>query len=254
MSLISEESRSLGRRRQSRIKPIAHRFRSWDSVAERVNAPSARSPHTAVQIKELPWGYRIAKRSIDLIVSSVALLMLLPVFILIVAVIRLTSPGSALYRSKRIGLGGRTIWFLKFRTMRSDADSMKDILAHLNNHDGPIFKAKNDPRITSVGRFLRKFSLDELPQFIHVFLGEMTLVGPRPHLPCEVEHYGPEDRLRLSVKPGLTCFWQVSGRSDLSFEEWIRLDLKYVQEQSLLTDLKLLAITPIAVLGGKGAY
>jgi len=144
--------------------------------------------------------------------------------------------------------------FLKFRTMHINAEALKASMAHLNQQTGPIFKHKNDPRITAVGRWLRRFSLDEMPQLLHVLQGEMTLVGPRPHLPCEVEHYSESDRTRLLVKPGLTCYWQVQGRSDLSYETWVALDLKYVNDMNLMTDLKLLAATPKAILGGKGAY
>jgi len=187
-------------------------------------------------------------------VSGLALLALLPAFLVIALAVKLTSSGPVLYRSVRVGRRGRHIAFLKFRTMVTGAEAQKAALSHLNEKDGPIFKAKNDPRITPVGRVLRKYSLDELPQLIHVLMGEMTLVGPRPHLPCEVERYRPEDHARLSVKPGLTCFWQVGGRSDLSFEEWVAMDLRYVREMGLRTDLRLLAATPKAVLGGKGAY
>ncbi len=202
----------------------------------------------------LPPVYRIAKRSLDLLVSGLLLLLFLPVFILIALAIKLTSPGPLLYRSVRIGQGGKRMAFLKFRTMVTGAEAQKAALAAINEKSGPIFKAKNDPRITPVGRVLRKYSLDELPQLVHVFLGQMTLVGPRPHLPAEVERYRPQDHVRLSVKPGLTCYWQVQGRSDLSYEEWIALDLKYVRAMSFMTDLRLLAATPKAVLGGRGAY
>jgi lipopolysaccharide/colanic/teichoic acid biosynthesis glycosyltransferase len=202
----------------------------------------------------LPLGYRACKRLLDVLVSGSLLLLLAPVLLLVAAAVRLSSPGPVLYRSVRIGRGGRRMAFLKFRTMRRDAEALKASVSHLNEKGGPIFKAKDDPRITPVGRFLRRYSLDELPQLAHVLLGEMTLVGPRPHLPCEVARYRPEDWARLSVKPGLTCYWQVRGRSDLSYEEWIALDLEYVRDMGLRTDLRLMAATPKAVLGGKGAY
>lgn len=198
--------------------------------------------------------YHVAKRLLDIIVSGLLLFALLPAFLLIALAIRCTSPGPTLYRSIRIGKGGRRMKFLKFRTMRMDAEALKVSLIHLNEKDGPIFKARNDPRITPVGRFLRKYSLDELPQLLHVLLGEMSLVGPRPHLPCEVELYSDAHWARLTVKPGLTCYWQVRGRSDLSFEQWVALDLEYVRDMGLMTDLRLLAATPRAVLGAKGAY
>lgn len=202
----------------------------------------------------LPLGYRFAKRCLDVLVSGLLLLLLLPAFILIALAVRLSGKGPVLYRSVRVGQGGKRMAFLKFRTMHAGADRLKASLQELNEKSGPIFKLKEDPRVTPVGRFLRKYSLDELPQLVHVLLGDMTLVGPRPHLACEVERYRPEDWARLAVKPGLTCYWQVRGRSDLSFEEWVALDLEYIRDMSLLADLKLLAATPKAVLGGKGAY
>lgn len=207
-----------------------------------------------VPSRPLPVSYQVVKRSLDVLVSGAMLLLLLPVFLLIALAVRLSGPGPVLYRSTRVGRGGRRMTFLKFRTMYADAETMKVRLANLNQHSGPIFKARNDPRITPVGKFLRKFSLDELPQLLHVLMGDMTLVGPRPHLPCEVERYRPQDWARLAVKPGLTCYWQIRGRSDLSFDEWVALDLEYIRDMGLLTDLRLLAATPRAVLGGKGAY
>lgn len=208
----------------------------------------------AVPLIRLPLGYRASKRFLDVFVSASLLLLLLPAFLLIALAVRFSGPGPVFYRSRRVGRGGHEFWFLKFRTMHADAEALKASMAHLNTHSGPIFKAKDDPRITRVGRFLRKYSLDELPQLIHVLSGEMAMVGPRPHLPSEVAYYGEADRARLSVKPGLTCYWQVRGRSDLSFEEWIALDLEYVRDMGMMVDLKLMAATPRAVLGGKGAY
>jgi lipopolysaccharide/colanic/teichoic acid biosynthesis glycosyltransferase len=259
MALKTEEGRSLPHNRE-RIELLNGAPRLAKSIGL-IRGPKGVIPLSAppfgshpVTIRVLPAGYRIAKRSLDVLVAAVALLILFPILLLITLCIRLTSRGPALYRSHRVGMAGEPILFLKFRTMYWDAENQKAKLGHLNSHIGPIFKAKNDPRITPVGHFLRRYSLDELPQFVHVFLGEMTLVGPRPHLPCEVQQYGVREMVRLSVKPGLTCFWQVKGRSDLSFDEWIRLDLEYIEHQSLLTDLKLLAKTPLAVLKGKGAY
>ncbi len=205
-------------------------------------------------ILRLPRGYAFAKRLLDVSVSGVLLLLLLPAFALVALAVRLTSRGPVLYRSVRIGRGGRPLRFLKFRTMVTGAEAQKAALAALNEKDGPIFKAKDDPRITPVGRVLRRYSLDELPQLLHVLTGEMSLVGPRPQLPCEVARYRERDGARLAVKPGLTCFWQIRGRSDLSFDQWIDLDLEYVRDMGLLTDLRLLLATPKAVLGGKGAY
>jgi lipopolysaccharide/colanic/teichoic acid biosynthesis glycosyltransferase len=208
----------------------------------------------AIPLIRLPLGYRASKRLLDVFVSASLLLLLFPAFLLIALAVRLSGPGPVFYRSRRVGRGAQEFWFLKFRTMHADAEALKASMAHLNAHSGPIFKAKDDPRITPVGRILRKYSLDELPQLLHVLVGEMTMVGPRPHLPSEVAHYRDADRARLSVKPGLTCYWQVRGRSDLSFEEWIALDLEYVRDMGMMVDLKLMAATPRAVLGGKGAY
>lgn len=208
-----------------------------------------------VAIKVLPLGYRVARRGLDLIVSSFMLLLLFPVMALVALAIRLDTSGPIFYRSTRVGLGGRHFQFLKFRTMVANAEQLKTHLQELNEHnDGPIFKAKADPRITKVGRILRKYSLDELPQFLHVFRGEMTLVGPRPPIPSEVAHYDDRCMQRLSVKPGLTCYWQVTGRSELSFSEWVDLDLKYIEEMGFFLDLALLAKTPFAVVRGRGAY
>lgn len=207
-----------------------------------------------VPIKRLPLAYLLAKRALDVLVAGGLLLLLLPAFLIVALAIRLSSPGAVLYRSTRVGRGGRHIGFLKFRTMVAGAEAQKAALAAMNEKGGPIFKARNDPRITPVGRFLRKYSLDELPQLLHVLTGEMTLVGPRPHLASEVERYRPQDWARLAVKPGLTCYWQVQGRSDLSYEEWVALDLKYIDDMCFTTDLRLILATPGAVLGGKGAY
>jgi lipopolysaccharide/colanic/teichoic acid biosynthesis glycosyltransferase len=199
-------------------------------------------------------GYNVSKRLLDIVVASLALLVLLPFLMLVAFAIRLTSPGPALYRSRRIGKDGRTILFLKFRSMYVDAELRKTELLTLNEKDGPIFKIKADPRITPLGRILRKYSIDELPQLIHVLLGEMSLVGPRPHPEKEAAQYTSNDRLRLTVTPGLTCYWQIMGRSELSFREWIDLDLRYIQDACFMTDLRILARTPIAVLRGRGAY
>ena len=158
------------------------------------------------------------------------------------------------YKGERVGLGGKTFTFIKFRSMYVEADKLLAELAKNNEKDGPIFKMRRDPRVTPVGRFLRKYSLDELPQFLHVLTGEMSLVGPRPPLPREVVQYDEECMVRLSVKPGITCYWQVMGRSSLSFQEWMELDRKYVREMSFWTDLSILAKTPMAVLRGLGAY
>ena len=172
---------------------------------------------------------------------------------IIALAIRLSSRGPVLYRQVRCGLQGRRFELLKFRTMVEGADRMQPELAHLNVMDGPVFKAPGDPRVTRVGRWLRRWSLDELPQLVNVLKGDMSLVGPRPPLPEEVERYEPWQRRRLAMKPGLTCLWQVSGRSELDFGTWMAMDLAYIDHWSLWLDFKILLRTVPAVLGGRGA-
>lgn len=197
---------------------------------------------------------RYGKRALDLGIGSIALLCALPLIGLAAAAIKADSAGPVFHRAIRVGRGGRKFTFLKLRSMRVGAEELRGLLLHLNEAKGPAFKLQNDPRVTRVGRFLRKTSLDELPQLLHVLQGHMSLVGPRPPFPEEVERYEPWMLRRLSVRPGLTCLWQIRGRSDLSFEEWMRLDLEYVDRLSLLLDLKILVLTVPAVLSARGAY
>jgi exopolysaccharide biosynthesis polyprenyl glycosylphosphotransferase len=206
------------------------------------------------QIAPKVINYRKRKRLLDMFGSLFLLVLALPVMAVIALAIRLNSRGPVFYTSKRVGRMGRIFDFYKFRSMYVDADArLKDVLAS-NEKDGPIFKMQNDPRITRVGRFLRKTSLDELPQLFNVFRGDMSLVGPRPPLPHEVEKYDEYAMERLAVRPGMTCYWQIMGRSNLSFEEWMKLDHKYLEEMSVMTDIKILLKTPLAVLKGDGAY
>ncbi len=198
--------------------------------------------------------YATEKRLIDLIGSGLLLLALAPLFALIALAVKASSSGPICYRSRRVGLGGEVFTFIKFRSMYQDAERHRGELGAHNEKDGPIFKMKNDPRVTPVGAFLRKYSLDELPQILSVFTGQMSLVGPRPPLVSEAALYDAYAAQRLTVKPGLTCFWQVMGRSDLSFDQWMDLDHRYLQEMSVATDLRLLAMTPMAVIRGRGAY
>ena len=207
-----------------------------------------------VYAARLGAGYRLFKRLFDLAASLFGLIMLLPLFPFIVLLIRLESAGPIFFRQKRVGYKGRMFDCYKFRSMSIDAEARKDDLAHMNEATGAAFKIKDDPRITGVGRFLRRSSLDEFPQLFNVFRGEMTIVGPRPQIPSEVADYSPAQATRLLVKPGLTCLWQVSGRSHLEFEEWMRLDQEYVRQASLLFDLGILARTLPAVIERKGAY
>ncbi|MFI5386321.1 MAG: sugar transferase [Fimbriimonadales bacterium] len=204
-------------------------------------------------VEPIPVKYAFAKRMLD-VVFAIAFLAIMFVPMLVLALlVKLTSEGPALYSCTRVGLGGRPFRFLKFRSMRVDADDHLHALLPRNEKDGPIFKIAGDPRITPIGGFMRKFSLDEMPQMIHVLTGEMTLVGPRPPLPREVMLYTPDQLQRLSVKPALTCYWQINGRSNLSFEKWMELDRKYIAEMSFWTDLEILLRTPVAVFSGRGA-
>jgi exopolysaccharide biosynthesis polyprenyl glycosylphosphotransferase len=205
-------------------------------------------------VPEAPW-QGIFKHLLDLILAFVLLLILGIPMILFAILIRLTSPGPVLFRQQRCGLNGRPFTMLKFRSMVSDAEQRKQELAALNEMGGPVFKLTNDPRVTPIGRFLRRWSIDEWPQFINVLCGEMSLVGPRPLPVDEVERFDdPSHRRRLSVRPGLTCLWQVSGRNEVrDFKDWVRLDLEYIDHWSLWLDLKILWRTIPAVLTGTGA-
>ena len=194
------------------------------------------------------------KRALDLALGSVAFAAAVPVIALAAAAIKLDSKGPVFHRAIRVGRGGRKFTFLKLRSMRVGAEELRGLLLHLNQAEGPAFKLHNDPRVTRVGRWLRKLSFDELPQLFHVLQGHMSLVGPRPPFPEEVERYEPWMLRRLSVRPGLTCLWQIRGRSDLSFEEWMRLDIEYVDRLSFGLDLRILILTVPAVLSARGAY
>ena len=195
-----------------------------------------------------------AKRLLD-VVGALALLLLLAVLMLVIAMtVALTSRGPVLYVQERVGKGGRAFRMPKFRSMRRDADELLAELATLNEMSGPVFKIRDDPRVTRVGRVLRRLSLDELPQLWCVLAGEMSLVGPRPPLPAECRQYTPREWRRMDVQPGLTCIWQVSGRSDVDFDRWIDLDLQYIHEWTPLLDLRLLIQTIPAILRGSGAY
>ena len=194
------------------------------------------------------------KRLMDIGVSLVAMLVFLPLTVVLGAAIKLDSPGPVFFVQPRVGKDGRLFRLYKFRSMFRDADRLKQSLQQMNEAEGPVFKIKRDPRITRVGAFLRKTSLDELPQFINVLRGEMSLVGPRPPLPLEVEKYTDYQRGRLAARPGLTCLWQVQGRSSISFDRWVELDLEYIRNQSLWLDIKILLKTIPAVLKGTGAY
>ncbi|MFA9558187.1 sugar transferase [Evansella sp. AB-rgal1] len=199
--------------------------------------------------------YVASKRILDVACSLVGLFLLLPLILVISLLIKVEDRrGTILFSQTRIGKDGNTFSMYKFRSMVSNAEELKNSLLKNNEVDGPVFKIKNDPRVTKIGKFIRKTSLDELPQLINVLKGEMSLVGPRPPLPEEVAQYNSYEMQRLSVLPGLTCYWQVSGRSNLSFGEWVELDLKYIKERSMLVDLKLIFKTFFVLFGSKGAY
>ncbi len=198
--------------------------------------------------------FDIFKRVTDIVVAVLILLLVLPVMPVIVLLIKLDSPGPVLFRQKRVGKDGREFDFFKFRSMRLGAENVIASLRPLSGVDGPVFKLKEDPRVTGTGRFLRRSSLDELPQLLNVLKGDMSIVGPRPNLPSEVSQYLPWQRRRLDVTPGITCYWQIAGRSHIGFQEWMRLDLEYIRSRSLVTDIKIMLKTIPAVIARKGAY
>jgi exopolysaccharide biosynthesis polyprenyl glycosylphosphotransferase len=210
--------------------------------------------------KKAAWSFAVGgayglKRVLDLIGSGCGLLALSPLFAVTAILIKLEDRGPLFFRQTRVGLNGKPFGMWKFRSMVVNADAIKDQLMKQNEMSGGVtFKMKNDPRITRVGRFLRKYSIDELPQLWNIWNGDMSLVGPRPPVPREVAEYTPEQRQRLLAKPGLTCFWQVQGRSEIPFEGQVRLDVDYIRSESFWLDLRLLLKTIPAVLAGKGAY
>lgn len=196
---------------------------------------------------------RSLKRLFDIFASTLALLVLAPLMIAVAVLIKLTSKGPILFKQERVGLHGRPFKMYKFRSMVINAEALKETLAAKNEQSGPVFKIKDDPRVTSIGRFIRKYSIDELPQFINVLRGDMSIVGPRPPVHKEVAQYEGWQRRRLSVRPGLTCIWQVSGRNQISFKEWMYLDMRYIDHWSLSSDLGLIFKTFPVVLTGRGA-
>ena len=198
--------------------------------------------------------YNIVKRTSDVILSVFGLICLSPILLITAIAIKIESQGNIIYSQYRVGKNGKSFKMYKFRSMVTGADKMKKKLLEQNEMSGPMFKMKEDPRVTKVGKFIRKTSIDELPQLINVIKGDMSLVGPRPSLPHEVEKFEPWMKERLNVKPGLTCIWQVSGRNDIDFEDWMKLDIKYVRERSVLVDIKLIFKTFFVLFGDKHAY
>ena len=229
-----------------------------DALLKELSSRQQGSSQTSLRIRVWKLTVKLSygmKRMIDIFGSLVGMILLAPVFIAIGIAVKLSSPGPIIFSQIRVGCNGRHFKFYKFRSMRQDAEALKASLAQQNeSKDGVIFKMKDDPRITKVGKFLRRTSLDELPQLWNVFIGDMSLVGPRPPVPKEVQEYTLEDRKRLNVVPGLTCLWQIKGRSDIPFKDQVRLDKEYIRSQSFWKDLLILLKTIPAIIIGKGAY
>ena len=197
--------------------------------------------------------YEFLKRAVDIICSLIGLIVLMPILVVVAILIRIESKGSIIFAQDRVGKYGNVFKMYKFRSMVFNAEELKEKLAVDNERTGPMFKIKNDPRITNVGRFIRKTSIDELPQLVNILKGEMSIVGPRPSLPKEVKCFEEWMMERLSIKPGLTCYWQVAGRNDIEFTEWMKLDIKYIKERSILIDTKLILKTFFVLFGDKNA-
>ena len=199
--------------------------------------------------------YEITKRLMDILLSLIAIIFLMPIFIIVAIAIKIEDPkGKIIFTQERNGVYPTTFKMYKFRSMVHNAEELLEELNNQNELTGPVFKMKEDPRITKVGKFIRKTSIDELPQLFNILKGDMSLVGPRPPIPREVEKYTEYQLQRLSVKPGLTCIWQVSGRNSIDFDQWIELDLQYIRERSILLDTKLIFKTFFVLFGDKNAY
>lgn len=225
------------------------------NVAERVAARRAAAElRFGMLEREVPEAWWHAKRATDVIVSCVVLALAAPFLLVAMLGIVLVSPGSPVFRQERVGEGGRRFKLIKLRTMVNGAHEMLDDVRHLNEVSGPVFKIRNDPRLHPLGSLLRRTSLDEIPNFINVLLGDMSVVGPRPPLPEEVAHYDDHAKLRLCMKPGITCLWQISGRSNLSFDEWVALDRRYIESWTPWGDWLLILRTIPAVIHGEGAH
>jgi lipopolysaccharide/colanic/teichoic acid biosynthesis glycosyltransferase len=218
-------------------------------VQESPRAPSAQ-PLETLFVQKLPAG----KRLLDIAHATLGLVVAAPVMFAAAVAVKLTSPGPIFYAQQRDGLGGRKFWIYKFRTMVVNADAIKAELLALSEQDGPAFKIKNDPRVTSIGRLLRRTCIDELPQLWNVLKGDMSLVGPRPMCSKEAQHCNRWERRRLDVTPGLTCIWQVYGGTKVTFTEWMRMDLRYIRTRSFWSDLRLMFLTVPAVIHRDGVY
>jgi exopolysaccharide biosynthesis polyprenyl glycosylphosphotransferase len=244
---LVEEARGLGI--DVRVVPDLYDGLAWNAPVEYIG----QFPTIPLHRRDLPIGAFFVKRALDTTGAVLAMLLGWPIMLLLVAAIKLDSEGPIFYRAHRIGRKGRTFTCYKFRTMCVDADQMKKDLQHRNERDGILFKIANDPRVTRVGRILRKYSLDELPQFYNVLRGDMSLVGPRPPMASEVEQYDIAHLRRLDVLPGMTGLWQVEARQDPSFDSYISLDTAYVENWSLWLDMKILARTVGVVFSGTGS-
>lgn len=198
--------------------------------------------------------YEICKRTIDIIGAGLGLILLSPIIAVVACAVKVTSKGPIFFSQKRVGKNGELFEMYKFRSMVVNAEELKGNLEDQNEMSGPMFKIKDDPRVTKVGKFIRKTSIDELPQLWNVLKGDMSLVGPRPSLPKEVEQFDNWMFKRLSVRPGLTCYWQVSGRNNIDFEDWMKLDCRYVDERNLWIDIKLIFKTVFVLFGDKNAH
>lgn len=197
--------------------------------------------------------YEFIKRAVDIVCSLIGLLVLMPILVVVAILVKIESQGPIIFSQDRVGKHGKVFKMYKFRSMVINAEQIKEQLADKNERTGPMFKIKNDPRITNVGGFIRKTSIDELPQLVNILKGEMSIVGPRPSLPYEVKEFEEWMLKRLIVKPGLTCYWQVLGRNDIEFEEWMKLDIRYVKERNIIIDAKLIFKTFFVLFGDKNA-
>ena len=238
---------------------MMNRYEEIIALRQELKHPSV-FRHNHIQMRMLLWHIAIRashgfKRFMDIILAIIAIILFSPIFLITALLVKVTSPGPIIFWQVRVGRYGSHFKFYKFRSMYIDAEARKAELLKLNESgDGVIFKMKHDPRITPVGRFIRKFSIDELPQLFNVILGDMSLVGPRPPLPSEVRTYTLEERKRLNITPGITCLWQVSGRSELPFSKQIALDKEYIASRSAWKDFLILLKTIPAILTGRGAW
>lgn len=223
------------------------------SIEKDMNSITAQSETVRICLNQ-QWTYHMIKRGMDLLISVAAIIIFIPIMLITSIAIKIEEPnGDVLYDALRTGKNGKPFVCKKFRSMREDADKKKRMLMDANEMSGPVFKVHDDPRVTKVGRFIRKFSIDELPQFFNVLTGEMSLVGPRPLVVEEAEQIPTQYKIRELVKPGITCIWQISGRNEIDFEDWMKMDLVYISKQSLKLDLLILLKTIPAVLSARGA-